>query len=810
MYNKAKDVIYLQNRKIGKAAPIEEYGNVRIRNLLRRAVRTAGAFFLGLLLSGARGPLDTYPFAIALTASLSSGTGFAALGIVFRFIFAGAEMTGAAFTYSAAAVLTAAARWVFCLLFIGRREISKTGRLTDDVTTRVLSSCIASVGGALVTLFTVGFDAYVVIGGIFSACAAGAMTFLFVSLFDRRYFFPSAYEAGGLLLAAGIAIALSVFSFHSLSPALVFGFCVTLWCGYCGGWARGCAAGAVLSLACGGGGIAELALFGLFGGLFFPVNSVAASAAALIALVSCSAISGGTEKVLSLLPEALIGTSLVTVMSLLKILPRYVPIEESSADMLCRDITDKKREEERIMKLKLLSDALASLSQVIKNISDRMRRPSEASLTEMCRQVWKEKCAGCPIDCPCKNISSVGSDTRLEGLVSKLMTAGKIPTSRLSELAGGKCPKSGEIIEEINRRASAMIEYAMKFDKTSIFAFDYGTMSQLMSDAVSQSGAGYPVDRVLSDKLAKALLRAGISAENVVVCGDRKKYIVATGTSLLSASLGAEDIRGLCEEVCGVKLLPPEYTVQGGCAAMTLEGAKRIDVSYAGKQSAKDGERVCGDSVSVTESADGCFYCFICDGMGSGETAALTSRVCRVFLEKMLTCGNDKTTTLEMLNMFLKNRGAECFATIDLLEIDMHTGTASFIKSGAAPSYIVRGGNLFRIASGTLPVGILSDISAEVTEFELMEGDIIVMVSDGVCGDPELDGVRLCECLTNDPVRDLAASAEKIMLGAKAENRRSDDMTIELLRIEPPTKNSRDRVPSSPELFSQLNEDFAV
>ena len=462
------------------------------------------------------------------------------------------------------------------------------------------------------------------------------------------------------------------------------------------------------------------------------------------------------------------------------------------------------------MKLKLLSDALASLSQVIKNISDRMRRPSEASLTEMCRQVWKEKCAGCPIDCPCKNISSVGSDTRLEGLVSKLMTAGKIPTSRLSELAGGKCPKSGEIIEEINRRASAMIEYAMKFDKTSIFAFDYGTMSQLMSDAVSQSGAGYPVDRVLSDKLAKALLRAGISAENVVVCGDRKKYIVATGTSLLSASLGAEDIRGLCEEVCGVKLLPPEYTVQGGCAAMTLEGAKRIDVSYAGKQSAKDGERVCGDSVSVTESADGCFYCFICDGMGSGETAALTSRVCRVFLEKMLTCGNDKTTTLEMLNMFLKNRGAECFATIDLLEIDMHTGTASFIKSGAAPSYIVRGGNLFRIASGTLPVGILSDISAEVTEFELEEGDLIVMVSDGVCGDPELDGVRLCECLTNDPVRDLAASAEKIMLGAKAENRRSDDMTIELLRIEPPTKNSRDRVPSSPELFSQLNEDFAV
>lgn len=139
----------------------------------------------------------------------------------------------------------------------------------------------------------------------------------------------------------GVTVALSETSFHSLSPALIFAFGVTLWCGYCGGWARGCAAGLMLSLACGGGGIAELALFGLFGGLFFPVNCVASSSAALIALVACGAISGGIEKVLLFLPEALIGTSVITVMSILKIMPRYVPIEESSAEMLCRDITDK-------------------------------------------------------------------------------------------------------------------------------------------------------------------------------------------------------------------------------------------------------------------------------------------------------------------------------------------------------------------------------------------------------------------------------------------------------------------------------------
>lgn len=117
----------MQNRKFGKTAapPIEEYGKSNLRKVLIRVLRASGAVLLGLLLSSAKGPLDTYPFVIALTASLSSGTGFAALGIVLRFIFGGAGMTVPAFTYSAAAVMIAAARWLFCLLFIGKKSLQK-------------------------------------------------------------------------------------------------------------------------------------------------------------------------------------------------------------------------------------------------------------------------------------------------------------------------------------------------------------------------------------------------------------------------------------------------------------------------------------------------------------------------------------------------------------------------------------------------------------------------------------------------------------------------------------------------------------
>ena len=76
-------------------------------------------------------------------------------------------------------------------------------------------------------------------------------------------------------------------------------------------------------------------------------------------------------------------------------------------------------------------------------------------------------------------------------------------------------------------------------------------------------------------------------------------------------------------------------------------------------------------------------------------------------------------------------------ATVDLCEIDMITGDARFVKCGAAASYLVRGEQLFRIASGTVPLGILREVSAEETTVSLVSGDLLLFFSDGVCGENE-------------------------------------------------------------------------
>ncbi|MCL2673859.1 MAG: SpoIIE family protein phosphatase, partial [Defluviitaleaceae bacterium] len=62
-----------------------------------------------------------------------------------------------------------------------------------------------------------------------------------------------------------------------------------------------------------------------------------------------------------------------------------------------------------------------------------------------------------------------------------------------------------------------------------------------------------------------------------------------------------------------------------------------------------------------------------------------------------------------------------------------YTGEAEFCKIGAATTYLLRGGSVSTIRSTSLPIGILSNVEPEMHTRKLKSGDVIVMVTDGVC-----------------------------------------------------------------------------
>ena len=155
----------------------------------------------------------------------------------------------------------------------------------------------------------------------------------------------------------------------------------------------------------------------------------------------------------------------------------------------------------------------------------------------------------------------------------------------------------------------------------------------------------------------------------------------------------------------------------------------------------KEGETVCGDTVTSFQTEEGTWCLLLADGMGSGEPARKESALTCRLLQQFLEAGIAPEAAMKTLNSAMALRGAETgsFTTIDLCVFRPATGELEFYKYGAAPSYLKKGGTVRRVTGASLPAGLRgAPASPDVTRLHLERGSFTVMVSDGVA-DPGRD-----------------------------------------------------------------------
>jgi stage II sporulation protein E len=124
----------------------------------------------------------------------------------------------------------------------------------------------------------------------------------------------------------------------------------------------------------------------------------------------------------------------------------------------------------------------------------------------------------------------------------------------------------------------------------------------------------------------------------------------------------------------------------------------------------------------------------------------------------------------------------ECSATADIFSLDLLDGSATFIKSGAAPSFIKRDSSIFRIKSSTAPLGLMKTIDSERIQAEVKGGDYVIMLSDGVSTVAE-ESPWLLELLTRPSKDSARAYADYILAAAKENSRSHDDMSLIVMKI---------------------------
>ncbi len=119
--------------------------------------------------------------------------------------------------------------------------------------------------------------------------------------------------------------------------------------------------------------------------------------------------------------------------------------------------------------------------------------------------------------------------------------------------------------------------------------------------------------------------------------------------------------------------------------------------------------------------------------MGNGEQAYQESNETIQLLQRMLQSGIDEETAIKSINLILTLRTTdEIYSTLDLAIIDLHDATLKFLKVGSSPSFIKRDKQIIKAHASNLPIGILEEVDVDVINMQLMAGDLVIMMSDGV------------------------------------------------------------------------------
>ena len=317
-------------------------------------------------------------------------------------------------------------------------------------------------------------------------------------------------------------------------------------------------------------------------------------------------------------------------------------------------------------------------------------------------------------------------------------------------------------------------------EKAESFSLDYRASATLLRELSAHLDDEFREDNKLAAAIRGRLSDLGYAVNHVSVTGTRQKKLTVTG---ITPSLAEAKLSYLGGQFARVSGFTWDKLILAEDGALTAVQAPSIRVLCGSSLSAK--ESVCGDVISLFRDEDrGFLYALLSDGMGTGIEAAETAQLSSLFLRKLLPVGVRPETALRMLNQFLRlgrNGGnTESSTTVDLLALDLIAGRASFLKSGAAPTYVKRGKNIFYLDSKTAPVGILKEIDAKQIDFDVKTGDTVVMVSDGITGG-DSECLWLLDYLDATEENDPARIAERVVARAAEEDDPDDLSAIALL-----------------------------
>ena len=738
-----------------------------------------------MILSQKSLPLSTYPLGLSLMAAAKGDTPFFFIGTLIFAIFA----------KNIPLALGALSILIFRIIFsrsfddgplsvkqkLKEKRIKIRSMFCESETLRLSTAALGAFTAGMFQTVIGGFTFGDLIGTCMGVVLCPVLCYLYYGYFSAVERQGFRYEAGIISLLATLIFAISDFKPLGISFSVLLAAFISFLLVKKSNPLTACMFGLISIIAVQPTLSPAFAISAAVAAFLYPTSKIYSLCVGSISFALLAYFIGGVDTFASFFPEFMAGTLLslaVNEKTAAELLPLFcggAKTSKATEDIVSyKEINTKEN-------IRDISESFEELSKAFFELSDKNTRIGIFDTRRICDSVCDKYCKKCPACSLCwERDYSVTLDT-LNKISAKIYKTGKVHMKDLPPEFVSRCANAEKLLCDIETENTRVIKSMLKEDKTRAFAVDYAVFARVLSEALEKNEAEYAPNVKAREELKKELAKIGFTADSIGVYGTRCKNVYAFRIGKTALSCKADKIKEAMGKALGGRMEDPTFEFSDGGINMICKQAPSYEVSCSSFSFAAEKLQENGDRVTAFEGKNGYFYALVNDGMGSGRAAAKKSAAASIFLEKMLRVGNSVASGIEMLSALARADSEEGFTTLDLFEFDRISGRGSFIKSGAAPSFVKRGSKLFKIRSKTFPLGILEDVDAERTTFDCEDGDKIIILSDGVTEDIE-EPLWLCEFLTTADLASPTAS-EDILAEAKKHTLCKDDMTAAVITV---------------------------
>ncbi len=733
-------------------------------------------FAAGVVLMPVRFLFGTYPLALSFMGAAGKGTPFVFAGALISVLFFMENRVLYVVALVALLGLRIAASFIkkteLVKTELGQKQGSRILKMLfcESVELKVAVSSLVALGIGIYKVIANGYLYYDVFVLVFNTVFVSIMTFCLCGLFESRE--KKGFSVGLGTLAFCLVFALRNVTLGGINVAAVLSYGAVLYVSKYMGGVKSAAIGIVLGCAQGGILGAVLGIGGLVTGFMWGISPYLAIMCAFVLGMGYGVSVMGYEAVAYIMPELLAASLIMYPLLRFEILPKLPFIKKEELGMTLYRLRGK--DAEVSSRISALSLACLDASRLIRSVAQSTKSPDKRGYYNISLEVCEEHCYTCPKHIICWDKDMNTTQNNIKGMAQALFVRHKVDKDDVEEKFLHRCPNIDKIMEEMNEREKEIVRSSVRSDKLDVCAQDYEMISRLI-EAVFKAERELTTERELTDKARRIGAALGLVCESIEVLGGAQRCVVATGVDIQRSSCTSEALRQAMEKGLCMGLKEAEIEENDGYVTLKLRAKSSLCVECASMSIAQSDKEANGDSYISFESG-GYQYIAICDGMGSGRDAKLTSQMCVDLLEKMLSVSHEKETVLTLLNNLVRAKNTECSSTVDLFQLDLTSGEGHFVKCGACPSFIKRGDFVYKLQSKTAPIGIMKKLDAEELTFTLNPGDICVMVSDGITPSKQ-DGGWLMQFLTDYKGKEPEDLAKSIMKEAKKHGVK-DDMTV--------------------------------